>query len=216
MTSPRKTPTFDPIYIHGPVGPLECLRLEASSAPATGIALVAHPNPLEGGTFTNKIVHTLAKVLARRGYTVYCPNLRGVGQSAGSHDRGRGEVDDMAAVLNHALHEQPQANQLVLAGFSFGTYVQAQLRQRLEHTNLELQLQPMILVGAAISRYDFPTVPANTLMIHGEHDEVIALADVMHWARPQKLPILVVPDAGHFFHGRLTDLTQIVEQRWRG
>lgn len=211
MTPPRKAPSFELIEIAGPAGRLECLRLPAATESPFGIALVAHPNPTEGGTFTNKIVHTLAKTLSRLGYVCYCPNLRGVGQSEGMHERGVGEVDDMAAVLAFSRHENPHVHRLILAGFSFGTYVQAQLRQRLA----EDEVQHMILVGPAISRYDFPTVPANSLIIHGEQDEVIPLNAVFDWARPNHLPIVVVPGTGHFFHGRLTRLADIVEGNLR-
>lgn len=209
MSSPRKAPSFEPIEINGPVGRLECLRLASSLENCRGIALVAHPNPLEGGTFTNKIVHTLAKTLSRQGYIAYCPNLRGVGNSEGAHDHGHGEVDDMAAVLAHARQENPACQRLVLAGFSFGTFVLAQLRQRLKDSEVE----EMILVGPAISRYAFPNVPTDTLVIHGENDEVIALADVLDWARPQHLPVVVVPGVGHFFHGKLTLLADFVTRR---
>lgn len=208
MTRPRKTPSFELIEIEGPVGQLECLRLASAQETSRGIALIAHPNPTEGGTFTNKIVHTLAKTLSRAGYIAYCPNLRGVGHSAGSHDYGHGEVDDMAAILAHARAENPLLPRLILAGFSFGTYVQAQLRQRLD----DHEIDGMILVGPAISRYAFPTVPANTLVIHGEEDEVIPLSAVLDWARPQQLPIVVMPGVGHFFHGKLTLLADFVSQ----
>ncbi|SFM97094.1 hypothetical protein SAMN05660284_00156 [Formivibrio citricus] len=206
MIPSRKAPSFELIEIAGPEGRLECLRLASAREIPCGIALVAHPNPTEGGTFTNKIVHTLAKTLSRLGYVAYCPNLRGVGNSEGCHDKGHGEVDDMAAVLAHARAENPQLQRLTLAGFSFGTYVQAQLRQRLgEH-----EAEDMILIGPAISRYEFPTVPAHTLVIHGEEDEVIPLGAVLDWARPQHLPVVVMPGTGHFFHGKLTFLADLV------
>lgn len=212
MTQPRKAPTFTPVDIAGPAGRLECLRLDSALEVVRGIALVAHPNPLEGGSFTNKIVHTLAKTLSRLGYVAYCPNLRGVGQSEGEHSRGEHEPDDMAAVLAHARAEHPQASALVLAGFSFGTLVQSRLRQRLANDEVEA----MVLVGPAVSRYDFPQVPADTLVIHGEEDEVVSLTAVLDWARPQQLPVVVVPGVGHFFHGRLTQLAQLVERHWAG
>ncbi|WP_051710812.1 alpha/beta hydrolase [Andreprevotia chitinilytica] len=211
MNEPRKAPTFIPLDILGPVGRLECLKLESALPETRGIALVAHPNPLEGGSFTNKIVHTLAKTLSRLGYTCYCPNLRGVGNSEGEHSRGEFEPDDMAAVLAHARAENPGIEKLVLAGFSFGTYVQSRFRQRLSDTEVE----GMILIGPSVSRHTFPTVPADTLVIHGEEDEVVSLAAVFDWARPQQLPIIVVPGVSHFFHGRLTQLANIVEQQWK-
>jgi uncharacterized protein len=208
---PRKAATFELIHLAGPAGKLECLKLESAWSETIGIALVAHPNPLEGGTFNNKVVHTLAKTLSRLGYVVYCPNLRGVGQSAGEHSRGEFEPDDMAAVLAFARDENPSLTRLTLAGFSFGTLVQSRLRERLgEH-----EVEGLILIGPAVSRYEFPRVPANTLIIHGEEDEVISLTAVLDWARPQQLPVLVVPGVGHFFHGRLTQLGQLVDKAWR-
>lgn len=211
MTHARKAPSFELINIAGPAGLIECLRLEAATDYPHGIALIAHPNPLEGGTFTNKIVHTLAKTLSRLGYLCYCPNLRGVGNSAGTHDYGRGEVDDMEAVLAFARQENPYVHRLTLSGFSFGTYVQSQLRGRLA----EDEVHDMILVGPAISRYDFPAVPSDTLVIHGEEDEVIPLSAVLDWARPHHLPVIVVPGTGHFFHSRLTRLAEIVARNIR-
>lgn len=211
MSTPRKAANFELIEIAGPTGRLECLRLAAATETTHGIVLVAHPNPKEGGTFTNKIVHTLAKTLSRLGYIAYCPNLRGVGNSEGEHDHGHGEIDDMAAVLAQARTENPHIHRLILAGFSFGTYVQSQLRQRLGAHDVE----GMILVGPAVSRYDFPTVPQHTLVIHGELDEVIPLSDVLDWARPQNLPIVVAPGVGHFFHGKLTQLSDIVLHNWQ-
>ncbi|MFC4161581.1 alpha/beta hydrolase [Chitinimonas lacunae] len=202
-----RTLQFEPIDIAGPVGPLDTLRL----APATalrGIALVAHPNPLQGGTHNNKIVHTLAKVLARQGYVAYCPNLRGVGRSGGEHDHGQGEVDDMAAVLDYAVASHGPLP-LILAGFSFGTYVQTQLAERLGHD----QVERLILIGPACSRATLPAVPVErTLVIHGEADEVVPLASVLDWARPQDLPVVVAPGVGHFFHGKLTLLADWVNR----
>jgi len=211
MTIPRKAATFELIEIAGPAGRLECLRLDAATDEAVGIVLVAHPNPTEGGTFNNKIVHTLAKTLSRLGYIAYCPNLRGVGNSEGEHSRGEFEPDDMAAVLAFARAAHPTLQRLTLAGFSFGTLVQSRLRERLT----DAEVEGMILIGPAVSRYAFPNVPKGTLIIHGEEDEVISLAAVLNWARPQQLPIVVAPGVGHFFHGRLTQLAELVHEAWR-
>jgi alpha/beta superfamily hydrolase len=212
ITMTRKAPSFELITIAGPAGDLECLRLPSALDHTVGIVLVAHPNPTEGGTFSNKIVHTLAKTLSRLGYIAYCPNLRGVGNSAGSFENGVGEVDDMAAVLAFARAENPGIQRLTLAGFSFGTFVQSQLRQRLR----EDEVEGMILIGPAVSRHNFPPVPNhNTLLIHGEEDEVIDLATVLNWARPQSLPGVVFPGVGHFFHGKLTQRADWVNKEWR-
>jgi alpha/beta superfamily hydrolase len=200
-------PRFEPLDIPGPQGRLETLYLpSAMPAPVRGVALIAHPNPLQGGTFTNKIVQTLAKTLSRRGYACYCPNLRGVGHSAGTHDHGRGEVDDMLAVLAHARGTHGDLP-LVLAGFSFGSFVQAQVRTR-------VAAERLILVGPAVGKYAYPDVPADTLVLHGELDDVAPLADVLDWARPSGLPVTVVPGAGHFFHGKLTVLADWVNRLW--
>lgn len=225
MTAPLKAPMKAPVYtqtfIPGPVGRLDtaCLAPAHEGTPL-GIALVAHPNPTQGGTNRNKIVHTLAKVLSRRGYQVYCPNLRGVGESEGNHDEGRGEVDDMAAVLAHARAAHPGLP-LVLAGFSFGCFVQSQLAERLQAALSEQggeapadALARLILIAPACSKWTFPArVPANTLLIHGEHDDVAPLQATLDWARPQMLPVWVVPGVGHFFHGHITLLAELLNSQ---
>ncbi|MBV1775193.1 alpha/beta fold hydrolase [Burkholderiaceae bacterium DAT-1] len=195
--------------IQGPVGQLDTLMLEhAEGDTPIGIALVAHPNPTQGGTNTNKIVHTLAKTFSRRGFVVYCPNLRGVGKSDGTHDHGHAEVDDMAAVLAHARAQHGDLP-VLLSGFSFGTFVQSQLRERTGDANM----LPMVLIGPACSRFNLPAVPADTIVVHGEEDEVVDLSSVFDWARPQSLPITVVPGVGHFFHGKLNLLADIVNRQ---
>lgn len=193
-------------WIAGPVGLLETIVLEPAET-VRGIAIVAHPNPLHGGTNTNKVVQTLAKASLKKGYVVYCPNLRGVGQSEGEHDHGHAEVEDVLAIVAHARQVHGDLP-LVLAGFSFGSFVQSQA-QALLHP------QQLFLIGPATSKYALPTVPANTVIIHGEEDEVIPLQSVFDWARPQQLPVIVVPGVGHFFHGRLTQLQSLVLANWR-
>ncbi len=196
------------ITIAGPVGGLDTIVVIAKGE-ARGIAVVAHPNPLQGGTHTNKVVQTCAKSLSQLGYTVYCPNLRGVGHSEGEHDYGRGEVEDVLAVIEFAQQQHGAALPLVLAGFSFGGFVMSHVRQR-------VTAQRLILLGPAVSRYETQVadVPPDTIVIHGELDDVIPLIDVMRWATPQKLPITVIPAAGHFFHGDLHLLKQIIHQQW--
>lgn len=192
------------ITIAGPVGGLDTIVVMAKGE-ARGIAVVAHPNPLQGGTHTNKVVQTCAKSLSQLGYTIYCPNLRGVGHSEGEHDYGRGEVEDVLAVIEFAQQQHGAALPLVLAGFSFGGFVMSHVRQR-------VTAQRLILLGPAVSRYETQVadVPPDTIVIHGEEDEVIPLADVLAWARPQQLPVVVFPGAGHFFHGKLIPLGQLL------
>jgi hypothetical protein len=188
--------------LRGPAGDIECAVDEPSGAPR-GIALIAHPHPLFGGTLDNKVVQTLARAFVELGYATWRPNFRGVGASEGAHDEGRGEVDDLAAVLAHLGAERP-----VLAGFSFGAAVQAKLAAR-------VAAERLVLVGVAVSRLDVPAVPPGTLVIHGELDETVPLAAVLDWARPQELPVLVVPGADHFFHRKLAALKIAVTANWK-
>lgn len=204
-------------FVAGPAGRIECaIDAPAGAGPhgsgaARGIALVAHPHPLHGGTLDNKVVQTLARAFAERGYVAYRPNFRGVGGSEGRYDGGRGEVEDLAAVFLHARRAHGDAPP-ALAGFSFGAAMQAKLAQRLR--NEGRALLPMVLVGIAVNHFDVPAVPPDTLLIHGERDETVPLATVLDWARPQDLPVIVVPGADHFFHRRLHSLRGIVQHHW--
>ena len=195
------------IVVAGPEGGLETIVV-LPQGEVSGVAVICHPNPLQGGTNTNKVVQTTAKALSQLGYACYCPNLRGVGESEGQHDHGLGEVDDVLAVIAHARAEHG-ALPLALAGFSFGGFVAARTRAVIEADKL-------LLMGVAVGKYEIPTppVPADTLVIHGEEDEVIPLSAVMDWARPQDLPVLVFPGAGHFFHGKLVKLGQMIQRCW--
>jgi len=189
--------------IAGPVGALE-IALSIPKA-VRGIALIAHPLPLEGGTLDNKVVTTLSKSFFAFGFATMRFNFRGVGRSEGVWDHGNGEADDALCALEYARSRLPQAAELplALAGFSFGTYIQTRIAQ---------QVAPAmtVLIAPAAKRFALARAPAHTLVVHGENDEVIPLADVLDWARPQHLPIVVLPDCGHFFHGRLTQLQTIV------
>jgi alpha/beta superfamily hydrolase len=197
-------------FVDGPAGRIECAVDVPSEAPR-GVALVAHPHPLHGGSLDNKVAQTLARSLAELGYVAWRPNFRGVGASEGRHDEGRGEVDDLAAVLAHAEHGQAPGA-MVLAGFSFGAAMQAQLAERLRGEGRTIER--LVLVGVAVTHSTVPAVPAGTLVIHGERDETVPLAAVLDWARPQDLPVTVLPGADHFFHRRLPLLRAIVRQRW--
>ena len=189
---------------------LEC-AIDLPAAPQDGaprgIALVAHPHPLHGGSLDNKVAQTLARAFVELGYVAIRPNFRGVGASEGVHDEGRGEVDDLAAALEHGRGEFGPLP-AVLAGFSFGASMQARLATRVEP-------ERMALVGVAVGHFEPPPVPADTLVIHGELDETVPLAGVLDWARAQELPVIVVPGADHFFHRRLHILRAIVQHNWR-
>ena len=188
--------------VAGPAGRIECAVDRPESA-ARGVALIAHPHPLYGGTLDNKVVQTLARSFLELGYETWRPNFRGVGATEGVHDEGRGELEDLHAVLMHLNVERP-----VLAGFSFGAAVQARLAQRTPPERL-------VLVGVGVTRLQAPAVPADTLVIHGENDETVPLAAVLEWARPQDLPVILVPGADHFFHRKLHVLRTIVTSNWK-
>jgi alpha/beta superfamily hydrolase len=202
-------------FITGAAGQLECAldlpEPEQFAAPR-GIALVAHPHPLYGGTMDNKVAQTLARAFTALGYATARMNFRGVGQSAGTYDEGRGETDDMALLLAHMRGQYPD-HALALAGFSFGTFVQAQLQQRL--IEQQAPAERLVLVGCAAGKWAMPAVPANTILIHGEQDDTIPLTDVLDWARPQDLPVIVIPGADHFFHRKLQHIKSFVVEMWR-
>jgi alpha/beta superfamily hydrolase len=188
--------------VAGPAGRIECAVDQPESA-RRGVALIAHPHPLYGGTLDNKVVQTLARAFLELGYETWRPNFRGVGQTEGVHDEGRGELEDLHAIVEHVNVEKP-----VLAGFSFGAAVQAQLAQRVTPERL-------VLVGIGVTRLKVPPVPADTLVIHGENDDTVPLAAVLDWARPQELPVVLVPGADHFFHRKLHVLRAIVTANWK-
>ncbi|MDO5654490.1 MAG: alpha/beta fold hydrolase [Brachymonas sp.] len=209
------TPTHT-LTLQGSAGPIEALLDPPPEGTAPqGVAVIAHPHPLQGGTMQNKVVQTLARACAQAGWQAIRFNFRGVGASAGSYDEGRGETGDMLAVIEQvAAPGQP----LVLGGFSFGTFVACNAAHTFTQAASPAHpLKHLLLVGTAASRFAIPPVDAalhaHTLVLHGEHDDVIPLADVLAWARPQTLPVTVVPGGGHFFHGQLSLLKRLVLQQ---
>ncbi|MFL9924242.1 alpha/beta hydrolase [Herbaspirillum lusitanum] len=200
--------------IAGAVGQLECaLDLpDAEQFPTpVGLALVAHPHPLYGGTMDNKVAQTLARTFLALGYVAVRMNFRGVGKSEGVHDHGHGETDDMGLLLQHMRQQYPDLP-LALGGFSFGTFVQAQLQQRLLQDNNAAER--MVLVGTAAGKWPMPPAQANTILIHGELDDTIPLTAVLDWARPQELPVIVIPGSDHFFHRKLQHIKNLVVEMW--
>jgi alpha/beta superfamily hydrolase len=184
-------------FIAGPAGRIEC-AVDGPESPAIGVALIAHPHPLFGGTLDNKVVQTLARAFVELGYEAWRPNFRGVGETEGTHDEGRGELEDLAAIVAHLKPER-----LALAGFSFGAGVQVLLSQR-------VKAEKLVLVGVAVTRFQLPPVQQGTLVIHGENDDTVPLPTVLDWARPQELPVVLVPGADHFFHRKLHILRALV------
>ena len=202
--------------INGPDGAIELII----DTPDTvrGIALVCHPHPLFHGTNTNKVAHTLARAFRDLGYAALRPNFRGVGKSVGSHDNGDAETEDMLAVISWA-QSRWGGLPLALGGFSFGAFVQTRVAARLADS--VTPAGRIVLVGTAAGTvtgarsYTTEPVPDDTLVIHGEVDETVALANVMAWAAPQELPVVVVPGADHFFHGKLHVIRRIIERTWK-
>ena len=199
--------------IDGPAGALEVVieppTLAEGQAPL-GLAVIGHPHPLMGGTMDNKVVTTLSRAFVLEGWAAVRFNFRGVGRSEAMWDEGRGEQDDLLAVLAHhrtdpAWRHLPAA----LSGFSFGGFVAASCAKRL--TDQGQALQALALISPA-TRFGMPDVLPETLVVQGEKDDVVPMADMLDWARPQGLPITVVPGAGHFFHGQLPTLRQLVRQ----
>ena len=201
-----KSATPNRFSIDGPAGKLEIVVNDPGES-RRGVALVAHPHPLHGGTLDNKVVQTLAKAFFASGYCALRLNFRGVGSSDGVFDEGRGEIDDFLALAEHARRTYGEG-ELVLGGFSFGGFVAGSAAARLAPGHL-------VLVAPAVDRFPVGTVPAGTLVVHGEKDDVVPLKDALDWARPQQLPIVVFPGAGHFFHGNLVTLQKLVEQHCR-
>ncbi len=210
--------------IEGPVGHIEIAidlpdvvrQSDGVSMPkeVKGLVLVAHPHPLLGGTMNNKVAQTLARAFTQMNYIAVRSNFRGVGETQGVHDHGIGEQDDLMAVLRY-MRAQPGYAELplVLAGFSFGTFVVSHLVQRLADQGETIQR--LVLAGTATTRWKIANVPHDTIVIHGESDDVIPLSDVFDWARPQDLPVTVIPGGTHFFHRKLHLLRQIIQGAWR-
>ena len=202
-------PTLKKFSIAGVAGNLEGIAHQPDSSPLA-IAIVAHPLPTMGGTMENKVVTTLAKTFAELNFATLRFNFRGVGMSEGEFDNGNGEIEDLLSII-HFAQDTFGHLPLILSGFSFGGYVSARAA-------LHLHPQPhrLVLVAPAVGRFEMPQVPHDSLVIHGERDDVVPLADLMDWARPQHLPITVLPEAGHFFHGRLHQVKQLVIQDFIG
>ena len=201
-------------HFDGPAGRIE-VALDWPPGPVRGLAFVGHPHPLYGGTLDNKVAATLARAFVALGWLALRPNFRGVGASEGVHDHGEGETADFLHLVAHArdwLGAQAPAADLprALAGFSFGSFVAARAAR-----TLAAQHQPvrhLVLVGTAAGKWPMPEARRDTLVIHGERDETIPLADVLNWARPLELPVVVLPGADHFFHRRLGPVKHLVMQ----
>jgi alpha/beta superfamily hydrolase len=196
--------------LQGGAGLIEGL-IDLPSGEPKGIALVAHPHPLYGGTMENKVAQTLARTFVTLGYVAARINFRGVGASEGVHDHGHGETDDMMILYQHMVQKYPGLP-VSLSGFSFGTFVQSHLAQRLAAAGTPAER--LVLVGTAAAKWEIANVPADTILIHGENDDTIPLIDVLDYARPQDIPVIVIPGADHFFHRKLGHIKNWVIALW--
>lgn len=210
--------------IEGAAGAIEI----AATMPASpgAIAVIAHPHPLHGGTMDNKVVTTLARALAEAGAATFRFNFRGVGASGGVHDEGRGEADDLLAVVAHAEKAAGELP-LWLAGFSFGGGVALRASGRLGFAQLVL-VAPALrrITGQGLGEPPDPKDPAlgepgrhtaaNTIVVHGDRDETTLLADSLAWGAVRDVPVLVVPGADHFFHRKLHVIREAVARFARG
>ncbi|MDV6345460.1 alpha/beta hydrolase [Nitrosomonas sp. Is37] len=203
-----KTPTEHKLFIKGPAGKLETIVLVPASKPR-GIAIIAHPHPLYHGNMDNKVVYILSKALIESGYITVKFNFRGVGASEGNHAEGIGEVEDVLAITQAIRHQYdiiPYQLPLLLAGFSFGGAIQAYAAQ-------QLNPQKLVLIAPSVDRLNAPAVinhADSVLIVHGDQDDIVSLRSVLDWATPQIIPVVVIPGAEHFFHGKLSILKQII------
>jgi hypothetical protein len=190
------------LRIKVPHGKIETVIEEPEDAPR-GLALIAHPHPLKGGSLDNKVAWTLARAALACGLIAVRPNFRGVGDSEGQFDHGIGETEDFlalaAAVAGH--YGKLPWN---LLGFSFGAYVQHRVAR-------QLHAERLILVGPAVSMYEFEATDLPTTILHGDADEVIPYAAARAYAEKNGIPLITLAGAGHFFHGRLRELQNHVE-----
>jgi alpha/beta superfamily hydrolase len=207
-----KPPRAERVRLAGPAGDIEALIETPADMPADAgapraFAVVCHPHPLYGGTLDNKVVYTLARACVELGVPSIRFNFRGVGGSAGQYDEGRGETADALAVVAHGRERWPGAA-LWLAGFSFGGAVAVRAAA-------QAQPEKLVTVAPGITRVAMDGVASPAcpwLIVQGDADDVIEPAAVQEWAsRQSRAPtVRLLSGAGHFFHGRLHDLRQIV------
>ena len=203
------------LTLQGAAGAVEVL-VDRPAGESYGTVVVSHPHPLFQGTMHNKVVQTLVRAFVQSGWTAVRFNFRGVGASAGVFDQGIGETED----LLHVVQQLAPTGRLALAGFSFGAFVTA---RAVEILATQRALDAVVLVGTATSRFQVPAIPTalhpRTLVVHGEVDDVVPLSFTLDWARQQALPVTVIPGpvnpvegVGHFFHGQLTLLKNLVQR----
>ena len=202
-------PVTEKLFIDGPVGRLEALLDSPGDGEATGSAVVCHPHPQHGGTMHNKVAHTLARAFVRQGLRTLRFNFRGTEASGGRYDEGVGELDDALAAIQWVQADQPDVP-VWLAGFSFGAAIAVRVAAAVEVAGL-------ISVAPAIYRFargmsGQPQCP--WLIVQGDEDELVAVDETVEWVNGLEPgpELLVMPGAEHFFHGRLVELRNAVEE----
>lgn len=208
------------IQFEGKAGRIDCaVDWPEPQQPIQGWVLLLHPHPLHGGARNNKVVTTMSRAATAHGLVVVRPDFRGVGLSEGSFDNGHGETLDMLELVQQfqAQFAHIAQGHFLLGGFSFGTSVAAQLYTLLAQTGLRVP-QHVVLAGCAVERFRFVeelVVPAQTYLIHGADDDVVPVSEGMDFAQAHQLAITVIPQAGHFFHGKLLILRELVADQWQ-
>ncbi len=200
------------VFIPVEHGQLECILKEPGVIPAKGVALVLHPHPLGGGTMHNKVVFRAAAALNESGLVTLRINFRGVGQSTGVHDSGRGELDDARAGLDYLTRQYPD-HEIAVCGFSFGS------RVGMEVGGFDDRVKRLISIGTPIDKYDYSFIERirkPLLMVHGENDEFGNITElrrlVNQWQQSVPLKLVVIPGADHFFQNQLDQLKKAITE----
>ncbi len=204
-----KPPLVERLFIDGPVGHLEAILELPSEQEIIGNAVIFHPHPQHGGTMHNKVAHTLARAFVRMGYAALRFNFRGTEQSEGTFDDGNGELFDAEAAIEWTRSERSDMP-LWVAGFSFGAAIAVKAAAA-------TKIDGLVSVAPAISRFasgleSQPNCP--WLIVQGDNDELVDVDDTVAWVDeldpgPE---LLILPDAEHFFHGRLVELREAVTE----
>jgi len=195
------------IFIAGPAGKIETLTATPTETSKNIVAIVCHPHPLFGGTMHNKVAYTLARAFKDLGLRTVRFNFRGVGHSEGSYGEGSAETEDLQAIMRWVQQTRPQ-DAIWLAGFSFGSYVATRAAAVSEVSQL-------VTVAPPVESFDFTELATPScpwLVVQGEEDEIVAPQAVYRWhATVQPTPRLIrIPKAGHFFHGQLIELREVL------
>ena len=199
--------TIESININGPAGNIEAIYHPGSenSESSDYLLIICHPNSVQGGSMDNKVVTTIQRSAVNIGMAAVRFNFRGVGQSEGQYDNGNGEQQDLLAVINHILAMLPD-KKIVVAGFSFGSYVSYQVTKQRE------DIAGLLLVAPAIHMWDYgkDDLSIPRLVIHGKDDEIADFQNTVEWIQgfENKPNLILLENTSHFFHGKLLDLKE--------